>query len=139
MSSGDLNLALKLVYFPSKPPSSLAKVWQEPALLAGAALRAGIAGLWEGSGLMLHRVCGLGARWDVVSPKIARSCGALSKRCDFPSCAWPRAGSLPQDLLLKLAAFAHAVCPVSVISSCLRRWRDQNHSLKKHQILRTHF
>lgn len=79
---------------------------------------------------MLHCVCGLGARWDVGSPKIARSCGALSKRSDFPSCAWPRAGSLPQDLLLKLAVFPHAVCPAYVISSCLRKWRDQNHSLK---------
>lgn len=74
---------------------------------------AAIAGLWEGSGLMLH--CGLGARWDVVSPKIVRSCGALGERWDFPSCAWPRAGSFPWDLPLKLADFPvqKALCLLS--------------------------
>lgn len=117
--------SLKLVYFPSKNHHP---IWLGLGR-SSAVGRNSWAG--EGSGLMPHCVCGLGARWDVGSPKIARSCGALSKRCDFPSCAWPRAGCLPQDLLLKLAVLPHTVCPAYVISSCLRRWRDQNNGLKK--------
>lgn len=76
------------------------------------------------------------ARWDVVSPEIARSCGAPSERCDFPSSAWPRAPSLSWDFPLKLAALPCAACPVSVCLTAV--WGDGGPEAqlekKKHKI-----
>lgn len=97
--------------------------------------------VWPGFGRNGWAVGRLGAdatlclwAWGKVGrgqPQNSEVMWGLSKRCDFPSCAWPRAGSLPQDLLLKLAVFPHAVCPAYVISSCLRKGPESQFKKKK--------
>lgn len=112
-SSGELSLALKPVYFPSKTTAQLGWVWQQQ---------------W---GCGRTRGCSVPAG----SGKVGRgqpqnSSGAAGEHCDFPSPAQPGAASFSWDLLLKLTVLPHALrCS---IGSCLRGWKAH---LKKIDVL----
>lgn len=103
MSSGELSLALKPVYFPLKPlPSSAgfgSKYW-------------GCRRTWGCSVPV-----GLG---KVGRGQPQNSSRAAGERCDFPSPAQLGAASLSWDLLLKLTVLPYAL--LCSISSCLSGW-----------------